>query len=119
MNTLAVLIGIVAVNILAVFFYQEIGSNTMGLFFLLMNLLFPAHPTSLSLIARLGRQTIRHRGRISRQGRLSSGPRMAALSGVFVGVDITQKGVTFRKSAELGSKVNGKRLRSRQRLRLR
>ena len=40
MNTLAVLIGIVAVNILAVFFYQEIGSNTMGLFFLLLNLLF-------------------------------------------------------------------------------
>ena len=34
-------------------------------------------------------------------------------------VDITQKGVTFRKSAELGSRVNGKRLRSRQRLRLR
>ena len=29
MNTLAVLVGLVAVNILAVFFYQEIGSTEL------------------------------------------------------------------------------------------
>lgn len=42
MNTLATLIGIVANNALAIYFYSTVGSDAMGLFFLLLNLLFAA-----------------------------------------------------------------------------
>ena len=42
MNTLAVLIGFVGNNVLALYFYQTVGNNGMGLFFLLLNLLFVA-----------------------------------------------------------------------------
>ena len=42
MNTLAVLIGFVGNNVLALYFYQTVGNNGLGLFFLLLNLLLLA-----------------------------------------------------------------------------
>ncbi len=38
MNTLAVLIGFIPVNALAIYFYVTVGNDLMGLFFLFLNL---------------------------------------------------------------------------------
>jgi len=54
LNTLAVLIGFVGNNALAVFFYGTVGSPAIGLFFLLLNLVLVSALLG-SLEADLGR----------------------------------------------------------------